>query len=1158
MDPVVGIGLAASVVQLVDFSIKAAKTCQTIYQQGSTSDHRDADYTASHLADLTSSLQQSLNDTGTQSAALSREEKELKDLACKCEDCANKLQRKLRKLQAQPQASALEVARKAFRSIRKSDSIVNLQEKLDRYRRILETALLSRLSQRFDAQSLITSERFAKLDQSLKHVVTCLASSQTSLETLVKQESEQIRQHINAQVAQLKQLHINECLYQEVTRSLFFPEISSRQEQVMTEFDGIENSYEWIFDEPSTIENQSEKPQQQQPHWANFPEWLRSGSKVYWINGKAGSGKSTLMHFICNYERKEELLKQWSAERRLLTPTFFFWNAGVRQQKTVDGLLRSLIYQILTECRELIACFKNEPLHTWNEKRLLSSLFTLLTQTQVPVAICVFIDGLDEFDGRYNSVVETIKSITNQNHVKICLSSRPLLDFEKVFAGMPSLRLQDLTYGSILAYANAQLFDLIEGRISYGEHDRERARSLRHKIVRRAEGVFLWAVIAIRDLRDGLQDIVNLHELALAIDGLPAGVENLYMQMLNRIKPAYRREAVRLLQIVLFQSERGGSLDLYRLYFIDIQRVAGDQPLGYKRVDTIALVEACQALKTRVLSHTLGLLDVTPARADKHRYLRRDHDEILLTEVQFHHRTVKEFLLHNTAAKSFVAATGSMEEHLRLCIARGVLAHLIHLSQDNDGEYDYYYSIAGAFEQVAIVERLVGAAQSNLMRSLHDYPFAQEGLVIVDGHMPYGFRCYPSYIIYGPCNRFDLIGMAADSGMLRYVCEVLDLPTVESQSSRTSLLGFQQSRSIDKAAVANLAWVTPLERGPHPSGYRPWLSQCLKWYVQEADQTEAGVDCNTLAETYLLACCVPRASDPNLADTLTLLRILLQAGANPMVKVVAAEKVSDPEEDLRDQEFFWANWLTFLYMLSRDHLAQDSSRESGSGPTCFQFVDRRVTLDEIFDMTKTLLAQGANINFDMDSLSFTSRRGSSLKRYDLQHNELDLEVSSTEMFWLEECFNGYPEFCEFAAAVKPPVKRPRRKIVSIIYDTRNPKRYGKPDNRARAYPDSEESEMLWPFIEKWEETGHHSDLDLLRSAMRRVWRAHNPDIRLKEDSNEEDSNEEDSDEGDLDEGESDEGESVEGELHEGESHDGELEEGESHEEESDEVESVEE
>lgn len=145
MDPVTGIGLAASVVQLVQFSINAAKTCQQIYQEGSTNEHLDAGFTTNQLANLSSSLRQSLAKDDTQSSSLSREEKQLRDVAQKCEDSANKLQHELCKLQTLPQASALAAARKAARSIWKKNSIVKIREQLEGYRTVLETSLLYQL-----------------------------------------------------------------------------------------------------------------------------------------------------------------------------------------------------------------------------------------------------------------------------------------------------------------------------------------------------------------------------------------------------------------------------------------------------------------------------------------------------------------------------------------------------------------------------------------------------------------------------------------------------------------------------------------------------------------------------------------------------------------------------------------------------------------------------------------------------------------------------------------------------------------------------------------------------------------------------------------------------------------------------------------------------
>ena len=82
MDPVSGIGLAASVIQLVQFGIATAKTCRELYEKGSTSDHADLDYRVGHLAKLTVSLQQSLQQA-VPSSSLPKAEQDLVSLAWK-------------------------------------------------------------------------------------------------------------------------------------------------------------------------------------------------------------------------------------------------------------------------------------------------------------------------------------------------------------------------------------------------------------------------------------------------------------------------------------------------------------------------------------------------------------------------------------------------------------------------------------------------------------------------------------------------------------------------------------------------------------------------------------------------------------------------------------------------------------------------------------------------------------------------------------------------------------------------------------------------------------------------------------------------------------------------------------------------------------------
>ena len=148
-----------------------------------------------------------------------------------------------------------------------------------------------------------------------------------------------------------------------------------------------------------------------------------------------------------------------------------------------------------------------------------------------------------------------ITNLSDQRHVKICVSSRPLLAFEMAFKNKPSLRLQDLTFETIRKYTEKQLSQLVQQHVSYKENAQHSAKSLLGTIVKRADGVFLWAVIATREVRDGLQGKADLDEIAQAIEILPPELEDLFMLVLKRIKLAFRRDAAKFLQIVLFMSD---------------------------------------------------------------------------------------------------------------------------------------------------------------------------------------------------------------------------------------------------------------------------------------------------------------------------------------------------------------------------------------------------------------------------------------------------------------------------------------------------------------------------------------------------------------------------------------------------------------------------
>ena len=82
-------------------------------------------------------------------------------------------------------------------------------------------------------QRLVFDEKsFAGLDKTLRHLIEGLVESRTKLSTLTVTEAETTRSHVTAQIDRLQQLHLDDRQFDEITRSLFYADMFSRQEQV--------------------------------------------------------------------------------------------------------------------------------------------------------------------------------------------------------------------------------------------------------------------------------------------------------------------------------------------------------------------------------------------------------------------------------------------------------------------------------------------------------------------------------------------------------------------------------------------------------------------------------------------------------------------------------------------------------------------------------------------------------------------------------------------------------------------------------------------------------------------------------------------------------------------------------------------------------------
>ena len=307
-------------------------------------------------------------------------------------------------------------------------------------------------------------------------------------------------------------------------------------------------------------------------------KWLGNSSGVYWITGKPGPGKSTLMKYIYQDLRTKQHLKAWAGDLPLITAGYFFWNSGTRLQTSQMGLLRSLLHESLSQAPHLIAdvfprrwtAFNSfgQDLHPWSLSEL-KTAFNLLTDMHgKSISLCYFIDGLDEFGGDTDELLELLRSTVQTSGIKLCIASRPWNEFEDAYRIGPSLMLQDLTKHDMEHYITSRL--RTNGRFTTLEKEEPRfAIRLAKDIADKASGVFLWVHLVVRSLIAGLANCDRAFDLQTRLQFIPGNLEKLYLRMIDTIDDFYFEHAAQLFQIARVTQDDERLLTILTLSFAD-------------------------------------------------------------------------------------------------------------------------------------------------------------------------------------------------------------------------------------------------------------------------------------------------------------------------------------------------------------------------------------------------------------------------------------------------------------------------------------------------------------------------------------------------------------------------------------------------------------
>ncbi|KAL2671366.1 hypothetical protein Neosp_013951 [[Neocosmospora] mangrovei] len=533
MDPFSALTIAVSTIQVVDFSANIFKDAYHVYKRGSVESSDGLLSASVDLRGLTKGLRADLQ-SNSLVADLADDER-VSYVGASSDAATNevirnelilriivslKLERKLDKASEDERFKALD-----SRTRQVAERLLDNRNFFTTGISEAETAVLNKL----DEQEANTRKLHEETIAAVGTLHDWLSDKNQETKALFQSLSLQLTP---SHLADLRQIQ------NEVLNFLWFRDIRSRAHALESPYG---HTFSWIFDHDKFEDKR----------WDDLTAWLQGENGYYWISGKAGSGKSTLMKYVSSHPRTKTCLEAWASDEPLFIASFFFWYSGNPS---------------LAELRE--------------------ALTLLATQQVMPLKICFFIDGVDEYDGDIAELANFLQGLSSQRTKLVC-SSRPTAPCVFAFGHFPGLQLQTLTRQDIHNY-------VVENLLS----NRQMAQLARQKTTHR--------------LMNGLRNQDTADDLRKRLDELPSDIEDLYMHMLKRMEPVYRENASRFLQIMYQNSHSPNPLPMttLRMAFADQYNLEAAIEANMGELEPSDIAVKCTDLQTRIRNCCCGLLEV--------------------------------------------------------------------------------------------------------------------------------------------------------------------------------------------------------------------------------------------------------------------------------------------------------------------------------------------------------------------------------------------------------------------------------------------------------------------------------------------------------------------------------------------------------------------
>jgi hypothetical protein len=291
----------------------------------------------------------------------------------------------------------------------------------------------------------------------------------------------------------------------------------------------VEDSYQWIFDNPS------------------FRQWRNdsSESRLLWIKGDPGKGKTMLLCGII-----DELQ---TAKKNLVS--YFFCQATDSRISSATAVLRGLLYLLVSQQSSLVSSVRKrydnggkaifEDANAWVA---LTEMFAdVLKDPTLQNTTYLIIDALDECITDLPKLLKFVASHSSTaSHIKWIVSSRNWPEIEESL-GSASHRLS-LELNAESVSAAVQTF--IERKISLLSQQKNYDDKIRDTIIQHlnanANDTFLWAALVCQNLK-----FTAKRHVLKKLHTFPPGLDSLYERMMEYIRHSDDAELCRRILAVV-------------------------------------------------------------------------------------------------------------------------------------------------------------------------------------------------------------------------------------------------------------------------------------------------------------------------------------------------------------------------------------------------------------------------------------------------------------------------------------------------------------------------------------------------------------------------------------------------------------------------------